>query len=100
MTYEVIMAKRKFERSDLRLDTPALNTRTGRFISGQSENLSTDGIFVETTELPDVGEELQFFIGGLVGGAQAFGRVVHVVPGKGFGARFTSGSDEIAALLG
>lgn len=91
---------RRFERRPLQTASPVLDTRTGNMISGRSRDLSHGGIFIETTstDLP-VGTCIEVFVGGVGVGVQIFGRVVHVVPGVGFGAAFTEESGALARLL-
>ena len=90
---------RRFDRRQLRTQTPILDTRTGDMLSGVSRDLSMGGIFIETSaELP-VGTCVEVFVGGVGVGVQVFGTVVHVVPGLGFGAKFTESAPQLQRLL-
>jgi hypothetical protein len=90
---------RKFERRPVRTSTPVLDTRTGEMLGGWSRDLSRGGIFIETTaELP-VGTNVEVFVGGVGVGVQIFGKVVHVVPGLGFGAKFTEDGSDLSRWL-
>jgi hypothetical protein len=93
-------ATRRFERRPVQTSSPVLDTRTGNMINGRSRDLSHGGIFIETptTDLP-VGTCIEVFVGGVGVGVQIFGRVVHIVPGIGFGAAFTEESGALSRLL-
>jgi len=90
---------RKFTRQPVRTQTPVLDTRTGEILGGWSRDLSLGGIFVETQALLPVGTCVEVFVGGVGVGVQVFGRIVHVVPGEGFGAMFTEEAGDLARLL-
>jgi hypothetical protein len=86
-------------RVQFEVDTPVLDTRSGRFAQGRSRDLSRGGIFVEVAEQPPVGALIEMFVGGVGLGPQVLARVVRVVPGEGFGAEFTEDSTRIRELL-
>jgi hypothetical protein len=98
---------RDFEREMVRTEALVVELRGsgGRAISGESRNLSLGGIFVETPESIEVGAEVQLFVGSMrsTSALRVFARVVHVVPGVGFGARFLDDTEEgrgyVAAFL-
>ena len=98
---------REYERELVQTETLVVELRapSGNAISAQSRNLSLNGIFVETNEVVEVGEEVQLFIGAMSSASalRVAAKVVHVVPGEGFGARFldesTEARDCVAAFL-
>ena len=67
-----------------------------RTVLGTSRNLSKSGIFVESTAVVKIGDEVQLFVGSMRSSAalRAVAKVVHVEPGVGFGAHFTDDDDE------
>jgi hypothetical protein len=78
-------------REAIAVEVVAIDRETaGLALVGRSRNLSMSGIFVETRESPAVGTELQIYLGleKVRAGLRAVGRVVHVAPGVGFGAKF------------
>jgi hypothetical protein len=79
--------QREHAREPRELVILSRDARTGRLFEGSSQDVSLGGIFVRTRKPPIIGAELQFFVGG-IGGPQVLGRVVHVIPGRGFGAKF------------
>jgi hypothetical protein len=89
---------REFERELVHTETLVVEMReqAGRALSGQSRNISLTGIFVEAREPLEVGTEVQLFIGSLSSASalRAMAKVVHVVPGEGFGAHFIDESTE------
>src|SRR5579859_272436 len=89
---------REFERELVQTETLVVEMREsgGRAVSGQSRNLSLNGIFVETRETVDVGSEVQLFIGSMSSSSalRVVAKVVHVTPGEGFGAQFLDDTDE------
>jgi hypothetical protein len=90
---------RRHERRPVRTAAPVFDTRTGNMINGRSRDLSHGGIFIETTTDLPVGTCIEVFVGGVGLGVQIFGRVVHRVPGVGFGAAFTEESGALMRLL-
>ncbi len=88
---------REFERELIATETLVVETRdgAGRAVSGQSRNMSLSGIFVETREPPEVGAEVQLFIGAVSSAAalRVMARVVHAGT-DGFGARFLDDTAE------
>ena len=90
---------RKHARSSVRTQTQVLDTRTGEMLGGWSRDLSLGGIFVETSAQLPVGTCVEVFVGGVGIGVQVFSRVVHIVPGKGFGAIFMEHADDLARWL-
>ncbi|MSP62387.1 MAG: PilZ domain-containing protein [Myxococcales bacterium] len=90
---------RGFDRELLQTETLVVELREsgGRAIQARSRNLSVNGIYVDTPEPPEVGTEVQLFVGSMVNAAalRVVATVVHVEPGVGFGARFLD-DDEVA----
>lgn len=91
--------ERQAERKPLRVDTPFIEAKTGRVSRGISRDVSESGIFVEQREPAEVGSTLDLFIGGIGVGAQVLVRVVRVVPGEGFGAKFTGDASVVRRFL-
>jgi len=90
---------REFERELVQTETLVVEMREaggGRALSGQSRNISLNGIFVEAKEAPPVGTEVQLFIGSMVSSSalRVTATVVHIAPGEGFGARFLDDTEE------
>ncbi len=83
----------------MQLDTPVLDIRTGRFLSGRSRDVSLNGVFIETHDHPPVGSLVDVFLGGVGTGAQVVGRVVRTMPGDGFGVAFTGDASSVRAML-
>ncbi len=90
---------RKHSRRPVRMQTPVFDTRTGQFVQGSSRDLSMGGAFVETPSVLPVGTLVELFVGGVGIGVQVLGRIVHVVPGQGFGVSFTQEAASLANLL-
>jgi hypothetical protein len=89
---------RSAERRTVQLVTPYVDTRSGRFITGRTRDLSLAGVFIEAAEYPPVGTLVDLFIGGIGVGAQVLGRVVREA-GDGFGVRFTGDTTVLGRLL-
>jgi Tfp pilus assembly protein PilZ len=98
MSDEARRIPREFERELVQTETLVVEMRDegGKALSGQSRNLSLNGIFVETREPVTVGAEVQLFIGSMSSSSalRVVATVVHVVPGEGFGAHFLDDTDE------
>jgi PilZ domain-containing protein len=90
--------QRAFQRELIQTEALVVELREpgGRGVSGRSRNLSLNGIFVETEEQVNIGEELQLFVGSPAGAAalRVMARVVHIHPGVGFGAQFLDDNSE------
>ena len=90
--------KREFERQPVHTEAlivVAHESGTGASILGKTRNLSAGGGFIETSDPPALGVEVQLFIGSASAAAalRAFGIVVHVEPGIGFGVQFLDADD-------
>jgi len=89
---------REFERELIHTETLVVEMREGggRALSGVSRNMSLNGIFVETKDVPEVGSEVQLFIGSMSSSSalRVAAHVVHATPGTGFGAHFLDDTEE------
>ncbi len=98
VTCEPYTVDRANSRKALALDTPYVDTRSGRFLPGRTRDVSVNGVFVESPEHPPVGTVVDLFIGGVGVGKQVLGRVVRSA-NDGFAAIFTGDTDGVATLL-
>ena len=91
-------ARRDFERELVRTETLIVESHPEgvRTVLGTSRNLSKSGIFVESTAVLKLGDEVQLFVGSMRSAAalRAVAKVMHVEPGVGFGAHFIDEDDE------
>jgi len=89
---------RGHERRPVQLDTPIVDTRSGRFLRGRTRDLSMSGVFIELQSPLPVGVLVDCFLGGIGMGPQVLGRVVRN-EGDGLAVQFTGDASAVARLL-